>query len=394
MKTMMNKIKKVKNLIVVYSVKGGCGKTTVALALSQYFGKKNPGRVCYIDTDIVGVGTIALVEEKNKKEKKSITDFLKLNPFDDPDFFKIDFMDPVPDEFYKYIYAEDVADAKDNANMRYFKAIFSSLDDDSRKRAVQTSCDLFFAEDIKGRIKTLLKILYSDSIDTIILDTSPGIQGLTEIVINIAKEFKPKPMAEDDKEKINKEKINVIEVILSTINFAHLNGLMEYIKNYKTQDENNSNNFPGVLLVLNQVPLGVEFKTIPDPNLKYEMKDLYEIKEDDQRVEEFTRNLDLSGERKNKTDIHNAFIDYYTVRNETYLSGCFEFFGRFNNTKDINKRVVVVPEARDIRLHASHFGQVNGFYPGKFFKTLEIANEKGHIGLLGKRIDEIIENEG
>ena len=45
----------VKKIILVHSIKGGCGKTTISLALAKYFQKNE--RTCYLDADIVGYGT-------------------------------------------------------------------------------------------------------------------------------------------------------------------------------------------------------------------------------------------------------------------------------------------------------------------------------------------------
>lgn len=381
----MGKSKIIKHLIFVHSVKGGTGKTTAALALAQYFGSNAPGKVCYIDTDIVGVGTVLLTGEppmKTENSKPDFTDFVLLNPFDNPEFYKTLFEDS-PTALFR-----DFVRPPDETTHRNFNAVFSSLDEKLMKRAIQATSDIFFSEDVEGKINILLEKLFGDGIDTIILDTSPGMQGLTQIIFKIAKNIDKQGKLHFD-EKIE---VEVIHVYVFTNNFAHLRGLYEFLKNEEAHYFGNKHQPVKFLLVINQVPLGVEFKAVPDPSLNYDKHQLKEINKDNPKVEAFAGYLKGDIESYGLELIYRAFIEYYSLREKDFLRTCFELYDpQASWYKDINNivdNVVIIPELQEIRRSASNFGWEKGFDIGQFFKLLEAECESGHLGMLGRRVKE------
>lgn len=372
-----------KHLIVVHSIKGGSGKTTISLALAQYFGKNAPGKVCYIDTDIAGVGTIVLVGQGDKHDL-SMTDFVLVNPFDNPEFFKTDFEDSDVKLFKQYLYPPD--------NCRYFHAIFSSVKQDVIKRALQATSDMFFSEDVEKKIKILLEKLYYDGIDTIIVDTSPGMQGLTQVIFKIAKGMNKKGKMHSDE---NLE-VEVINVCVLTNNFAHIGGLWEFLYNerkYYFEDNHQTAKF---LLVMNQVPLGVEFKA-PGPDLYYDEFQLNEIKEDDPKVREFAGYLKGTIESYGLPLIHRAFREYFRLKAKDFLPTYFKLSDpkalEVSNIDKIGDHAVVIPDQPEIRRIASTFGRVKEFEASLFFKLLEKECETGHLGVLGSRVKDIMESK-
>lgn len=383
----MRKSKKRKRLIVVHSIKGGCGKTTISLALSQYFGKTNPKKVCYIDTDITGIGTISLAGKEAIKPRRTTTDFVLLNPFDDREFFKTDFEDT------HVRYFSDFCHPHDNSFDRHFKAIFSTTDNDVMERAIQATSDMFFAEDVESKIRVLLAKLFIDDIDTIVLDTSPGIQGLTRIILKISKEI-----CQEGKLRLAEDTaIDVIHICLCSNNFVHLIGLWEYLcseKEFFFGDRTQTGKF---LVVLNQVPLGVQFKSVPDSSIYYEKYVLDEIKANDYRVRKFAESLVGKVEEYGLSILHQAFLEYYSIKEKNFLPTFFENYdtnaSKIFNIDSISDYVVVVPEQPDIRRMASDFGWEKGFDIKEFFKILKKECDSGHLQMLGKRVQEIVDSK-
>ena len=381
----MGKPKHKKHLIFVHSIKGGTGKTTAALGLAQYFGGNGPGNVCYIDTDIVGVGTVLLAGEppmKTENSKPDFTDFVLLNPFDNPEFYKTLFEDSPASLF------RDFVRPPDETTHRNFKAVFSSLDEKLMKRAIQATSDMFFSEDVEGKINILLEKLFGDGIDTIILDTSPGMQGLTQIIFTIAKN-----MDKQGKLSLNENiEVEVIHVCIFTNNFAHLRGLYEFLKNEKDYYFKNKHQPVKFLLVINQVSLGVEFKTVPEPSLYYDEYQLEEIKKNNPKVGEFAVYLKGNIEFYGLDLIHRAFVEYYSLKRKDFLQNCFELYepqaSWYQDIDIIGDNVVIIPEQPEIRRAASNFGWEKGFDTGRFFKLLEAECESGHLGMLGRRVKE------
>jgi hypothetical protein len=393
----MAKKKTKKNLIVVHSIKGGCGKTTISLALAQYFAlPEQKKKICYIDTDLVGVGTNVLAGDVKSKENCSFTDFVLLNPFDNPKLFKNDFEDNPLDSFSKFVYPPD------KESNRYFHAVFSSVKKEITDRAIRATNDLFFAEDVKSKIKVLLEKLFNpgrhkgmDSRDTIILDTTPGLQGITGIILELAKEIREKGLKD-----IAKDDLLVIFLVLSTNNFSHLRSLWEYIRGERDIFlENNEHTIP-YLLVLNQIPLGVEFTKLPDPSLYIGKDVLQQTTVDVKLLTDFKGCLNMSVMEENTREdkIKDAFRLYYTVKEKNYLMSLFEVYERdlskLPGADTMGTKIVVIPDHPPLRRIAANFGNFGEFSPKNYFHNLEKEVKEGILKDLGDRVNEIIAKTG
>ena len=383
-----------KNLIVAHSIKGGCGKTTISLALAQYFALKEPKkRTCYIDTDLVGVGTNVLAGEGKIKENCSFTDFVLLNPFDNPGFFKNDFEDNPPDSFSAFVYQPD------KESNRHFPAVFSSVKKEITDRAIRATNDLFFAEDVKSKIKVLLEKLFdpgsNNGMNTIILDTTPGLQGITGIILELSKEIREKGLKD-----IAKDDLRVIFLVLSTNNFSHLRSLWEYI--WGERDiflENNEHTIP-YLLVLNQIPLGVEFIKPPDPSVYIGKDVLKQTTVDVKLLTDFKGCLNMTamGENALEDRIKDAFKMFYTVKEKNYLLPLFEVYKRdlskLPGANTMGTKTVIIPDHPPLRRIAAHFGDYDKFNPKSYFNYLEREVREGILKDLCDRVKEIIDKTG
>jgi len=398
----MAKRKTKKNLIVVHSIKGGCGKTTISLALAQYFALQEPKkRTCYIDTDLVGVGTNVLAGDGKIKVNCSFTDFVLLNPFDNREFFKNDFADNPPELFSKFVYEPD------KVLSRYFYAVFSSVKKEITDRAIRATNDLFFAEDVKSKINVLLEKLFDpgrhkdmDSMDTIILDTTPGLQGITGIILELAKEIRMEGL-----KNIAKDDLRVIFLVLSTNNFSHMRSLWEYI--YGEQDIflGNSEKTIPYLLVLNQIPLGVDFKKLPDPSIYIDKDVLKNIANDVKMLNDFIEclnvNVNLDTAPKDSDMIRiikDAFKLYYTAKEKNYLKSLFENYNpNVNDLPGIDamgEKMVIIPDHPPLRRMSADFSGENRFDPQKFFILLDKEIKDSFLGNLGNQVKEIINKIG
>ncbi len=411
----MSPSKDKRTLIVVHSIKGGCGKTTIALALAQYLAvsdKCNPEEVCYVDTDLVGVGTQSLIANESKGRKKTFSDFVLLNPFDDRHYFKVDFEDCRPELFKEdFVYEADI-----DAN-RHFHAIFSSTDNNVSRQAIHATSDLFYAEDIKSKIKTLLSKLFSTTIRTIILDTTPGLQGITKIILDISEEFAKNE--ENFLENSIPVDIKVLHIILSTNNFSHLKGLQTYLSDnpalfLKKSIKPKNKSEPGedqplieYFIILNQIPIGAEFisnmnysilnQTFQPGELK-EMKDIY-----DTRITEFIKNVkvqigdfeELTDPQKNQEALaawkqrkgYDAFINFFTVKEKNFLPSKYEKDNKNPdyNISDLGERTFVIPELPGIRMSAAEFFK---FDPSSYFNEIKKEVKTGYLQILGDKVAE------
>ncbi|MCP4353608.1 MAG: P-loop NTPase [Desulfobacterales bacterium] len=353
-----------KILIVVHSIKGGCGKTTVSMALAQNFGlSMGSERVCYIDTDIVGVGASELAATEIIGQKRTITDYLLLNPFDDPLYFKTDIWDAKPGLFHKFICLDP--------GIREFNAIFSSVDKAAMERATRLSNDLFFAEEIKNKIKVLFAKLFDSSKeknyhDILIVDTTPGFQGITSIVLELAEEIdKDKGIISPNGSKLFN--VQVIHLIISTNNFTHLRSLEDYLA-----ERLNKNEKFNYLVVLNQIPIGLELLHPPE---EYIPKDeLNNISESDPRITDFANMTEYKGNNQYRKKIFQAFKQYYTVKQKNFLSALFEN----SSIKNLDERVFIIPDLPSLRSIAAVF-DIGKLDKGKFFSQLKDQADKGHI---------------
>jgi hypothetical protein len=398
----MAKKKTKKNLIVVHSIKGGCGKTTISLALAQYFAlPEQEMKICCIDTDLVGVGTNVLAGEGKIKKNCSFTDFVLLNPFDNRDFFKNDFADNPPELFSKFVYPPD------KELNRHFHAVFSSVRKQITDRAIRATNDLFFAEDVKSKIEVLLEKLFapgsSKGMDTIILDTTPGLQGITGIILELAKEIR-----EQGLKNIAKDDLRVIFLVSSTNNFSHLRSLWEYIYGEKDIFLGSSDKTIPYLLVLNQIPLGMEFDKLPDPSVNIEKDLLKETTIDEKMLKEFSGCLNLTEMEKNTLEnrmtgaekntledkIKDAFKLYYTVKEKNYLMSMFELYkpdiGKLPDADAMGAQSVVIPDHPPLRRIAANFGDIYHFNPKDYFYKLENEVRQGILKDLASRVSEII----
>jgi hypothetical protein len=389
-----------KTLVVVHSVKGGCGKTTIAMALAQYFGLTAPGKTCYIDTDLVGVGTAVLAGDEGVEPGRSISDFVLLNPFDNPIFFKTVFEDTDQKLFDRFIYDPDAQSG------RHFSAVFSSIQKKVVERAIRATNDFFFAEDVKSKIEILLSKLFEKDIDTVILDTTPGLQGITSIILELSEEITKKKYKHPDDGILYRVQeilygVQVVYLVLSTINFAHLRGLWEYLYSKKKLFFEDKNRHFNYLLVLNQIPVGAEFIKAPDtdPFQDIDKNELELIKrQDDKKVKIFSeRFLDLSDIKDDvKPNIsYQAFKQYYTVKEKNYLWSLFSDFSKhmdeMPDIDNIGEKVVIIPDIQVIRRNASDFGGKEKFDRKNYFNRLKTEARQGHIKILGDRIKKIIE---
>lgn len=395
-----------KNVIIVHSIKGGCGKTTIALGLAQYLGWDGKGtkskKVCYIDLDLIGVGTSYLAAEDGQKKINdglSMSDFVLLNPFDNPDFFETPF-DKAPVElFHKYLVEPD-PDGK-----RYFRAIFSSSKKEVMDKAVRATSDLFFAEDIKSKLKVLLEKLFTPSsnneeIDTVILDTSPGIQGLTTILLELARELSgDNHEGDNQKSKMNKD-WQFIKIILATNNISHLQGLKDHFKKEKDFK---------TIIIINQIPLGVYFKSVPEVSEDLGIADIEKIAVGDDRLEEFKKCLvlDYSITDEESLKVYNekllkvyngklleAFKRYLLTRDKNFFPAFFadNDFSAEDREK-IGAKVLVIPDHLGLRQNAASFGESKKFSSPDYFEILiEMVND-GHLKNVGEKISKII-NDG
>jgi cellulose biosynthesis protein BcsQ len=380
---------KKKNMIIVHSIKGGCGKTTISLILAQYLGKKeDPGKVCYIDADLVGVGTAYLAGEDLKdfeKRRRFMSDFVLLNPFDDPEFFKISFEDAPRELFQEFVLVPSLG------SNRHFKAIFSSPNKDVMEKAIRATSDQFFAEDVKSKIRVLIKKLFSPlenksekEIDTIILDTSPGIHGLTSTLLELATEFS------------REKEYNIIKVIVGTNNFSHLNSLADHISEKKGKKEEievdkiekNINR----IIVINQIPIGVEFKNIPDKDFSQE-EEWKKTTPDDPSLKEFSTYLKRVPPDE---ELEVAFRRYYSTRSKRF----FPTFIKQKNglspeiEKELVDQVVCIPDEPSIRERASYFGDAEKFNSNVFFERISKLVKDSHFRLIGEKIDGLIKKIG
>ena len=361
-----------KKLIVVHSIKGGCGKTTISLGLAQYFGNKlDHQSVCYIDTDIVGPGTIALSDETNDINDLSFSRFVLLNPFDDPEYFKTQFENNPIEKFERFL-----SSPASQELCQHFRAVFASSDRRLTEKAISATSDLFFAEDVKFKLEVLIKRLFDNNIDTIILDTTPGEQGITKIVLEIAKSI------------AHQKKAHFVQLMISTLNFAHLKGLLGYLEHALDKEKKNHHE----LLIINQIPLTVEL--IKAPDLEIAKDELDNISPNDDRVKEFQTCLKRSGEGINSDAIFNAFKTYFRIRDKNFFPSRFSVKKELSKKgekkiKGILKNTLIVPERGQIRHRSTDISDEDCFDKVKFFELLENEAQQGHIKLVGKHIEEI-----
>ncbi|MDQ1351105.1 MAG: hypothetical protein QG657_1407 [Acidobacteriota bacterium] len=379
-----------KNVIIVHSIKGGCGKTTIALGLAQYLGQvgkeTESKKVCYIDLDLIGVGTSYLATEDGQKKINdgySMSDFVLLNPFDNPDFFETLF-DKAPVELFHNYFVEPDPDGK-----RYFRAIFSSSKKEVMDKAVRSTSDLFFAEDIKSKLKVLLEKLFTPSsnneeIDTVILDTSPGIQGLTTILLELARELSgDNHDGYNQKSKMNKD-WQFIKIILATNNISHLQGLKDHFK--KEKDFN-------TIIIINQIPLGFDFKSVPEVSDDLGIAEIKKTAVGDDRLEKFKKCLVLDHSIIDEK-LLEAYKRYFLTRDKNFFPSFFAVNDlSAEDSAKIGNNVIVIPDHLSLRQNAASFGEGEKFFsPDYFGKLLEMVND-GHLKNVGEKISETI-NDG
>jgi hypothetical protein len=270
-------------------------------------------------------------------------------------------------------------------------------------RAIRATNDLFFAEDVKSKIKILLEKLFYSGIhkgmDTIILDTTPGLQGITGIILELAKEIREKGLKD-----IAKDDLRVIFLVLSTNNFSHLRSLWEYIRGERDIFLENNEHTITYLLVLNQIPLGiplgVEFTKLPDPSLYIGKDVLQQTTVDVKLLTDFKGCLNMSVIEENTREdrIKDAFRLYYTVKEKNYLMSLFEVYehdlSKLPGADTMGTKIVVIPDHPPLRRIAANFGYFDEFSPKNYFHNLEKEVREGILKDLGDRVNEIIAKTG
>ena len=349
-----------KRIILVHSIKGGCGKTTISLALARYF-QKEYANTCYIDADIVGYGTSKMFNSTDPSGKKTFTDYLLLNPFENKDFFKLDFLDSVNKLVDEFIVINDG-----------LKIIYSSIDNNKSEKAIRLTNDLFMMEEIKYKLSILLIALFSQqTIDTIVIDTTPGNQGLTAIIkglITDLNEFQEK-YSTPIKEILGDLKLETIDLFISTNNFAHI----ESLKNEEFKSDNTQ-------VVLNQIPLGYDFSEIP--NSEKILKDFDEIEKvfealNPEGIKSFKKCLKDPG--NDDTKITEAYKKYCIITSDSYRSELIP-----------NKAIEMhlIPEIKSLRNDSADFiiGENNFFDKKNYFLTIDNELKIGFLKLLCESI--------
>lgn len=377
-----------KKLIVVNSVKGGCGKTTLAMVLAQHFGASKPDSVCYIDADIVGIGTNALADN-NYQYEQTMTAYVQLNPFENPDYFKTDLWDTPQHKFYEFI--------SERSGARQFNAIFTSTKKEKIDKAISSTNDLFFFDEIKEKFKILLAKLFgllpetgSNAYDIIIIDTSPGKQGLTNIILKLMEELEKEGLGRPfEKKKI----ITVVNLFVSTNNFAHMRSLAEY-------DWDSISNKENLLIVLNQIPLGIELTGEPEQK-NISLDELDKITDtEDSRVKEFIKLCKLPDKNQERSEIYkktllDAFKNYHRVRQPSYLTDYIDDINKDKKNSSLSKndwlkgKFVIVPEVLSLKQMASEFGRNNYFDSERYFEELKERAVSFPFTELTKRIETI-----
>ncbi len=391
--------KRKKKLIIVHSIKGGCGKTTTSLALAQYFGKVDDSRkVCYIDADIVGPGTqtLSMMEAAETDTKLSFTDYVLLNPFDNPDFFNYPFEDNDQKKFDRFIYPSANPSAADGTE-RLFNAIFSSVNNKIVEKAVRATSDIFFAEDIKAKLKVLLSKLFGRGTDTIIIDTTPGMQGITKIILEIAAEIRNAKGKKSgsknecrDKFLHQAECVDVIHILVSTNNYSHLNSLLQYLHDNRA-DYSEKEHFK-YLILLNQLPIGYELtqplKSNPTPMEMRESRSLKDYIQD--LPEDISKEVEVA--------IKHSLDLYLKVRDKNFLHSLMDDYkgalSDFPEIKHIGEETVAIPDMAGFRRKTAHFDVNFKFRVTDYFSILSKQVDGGFFEELGKRVEALMNESG
>ncbi len=358
-----------RKIILVHSIKGGCGKTTISLALSKYFSKKKE-KTCYLDADIVGYGT-SKIFKNGQNSKKTFTDYLLVNPFGNKEFFITDLKDAKKELFLEYIISEDVI--SEDA----LKIIVASTEKLISEKAVRVTNDLFMQEEIKYKLHVLFSKLFLEmGVKTLIIDTTPGDQGLTAIIKEAISELND-PDTESPsffKELFGDDKLETLNLYIATNHFAHIESLKrEEFNEEKTQ------------VVLNQIPIGFDFNKIPI--MDELIQDLDTIDKEfgsssPKGIDAFRKCI----EENNETDseaIRIAYRKYCIVMNNYYKSELIS-----------NSKIVlnIIPEVSSLRNHsADFFHGAKDFDKKDLFNTLDHEMENGHLKLLCEAVTEHFE---
>ncbi len=156
-----------KRLFTVHSLKGGVGKTSIAItiALLEKRAERNP---LLIDADLTGTSIIALTDRIDNKRVKYLNEYLLASPMKYREI-----RSKLPDEYFVTMY-----DGKPHS----FTCIASSADCNDVKDIIPLISQEAYLGYFKTRILELIDSLFKKH-NSIIIDLSPGHFGLSHSLL-------------------------------------------------------------------------------------------------------------------------------------------------------------------------------------------------------------------
>lgn len=257
-------------IVIADSVKGGCGKTTIALKNAiKAASETNDNKVCMIDFDLLGssietflTGKITLSGMKSEKDYDEESS--ELHPNDDgrlvslyPDgySFHMDEIDAENEEEEKeetttyYLndyfkgklgtadyrcYTRSVSVKNRGTDICSFDLMMSSPHQEDKNNFKAQSATQFIEQIDYGyfakRLIQLLKMLYQESYTHVVFDMPPNSDSYTDILFDLVYRFE----TENDLKK-NGIEFEVEMLLISSLDYAHFNANLEWLK---TMSEN------------------------------------------------------------------------------------------------------------------------------------------------------------
>lgn len=160
--------KKIKKIIGVNSVKGGCGKTSISLSLALTAATKNE-KVCFCDIDVLGTSSKYIVFGKDEKYKIKYIDFKKMEAKADDFINEINFKDHITDIKLNAIFMNESAKYKRNH---------------VKESNLNPMNEIIFID----KLISYLEMIF-EKFDVVILDFSPGIDKISSKIHNSIKEY-------------------------------------------------------------------------------------------------------------------------------------------------------------------------------------------------------------
>ncbi len=239
---MNNETEKKSNIICINSIKGGAGKTTIALSLAysllselevKYDSDRLQGedenvteiqepKVCYIDLDILGTGAKHIIYGENYIED----DIKYLNDMKSTDK---DFK-----QYINYLIIEGKKFCVDCIILNDAPEEKNKFINNARSHTSTVNINMF-----QGRAKKLLAEIVKENIyDYIIIDCAPGYEGFSRNIYDYLKK--------EIKLRYNHVR-NVYNLFITTLDKAHVMNTISFVYNIITATDNNLN----IKIVLN-----------------------------------------------------------------------------------------------------------------------------------------------